>query len=86
MSLDAALREALREALAAELPAALATALADATEPRPLALTLAETAQRTGLSERTLRRAIADGRLRAIRAGRSVRVPILALDEFVGAA
>ena len=35
---------------------------------------LRQEAERTGLSERTLRRYIADGRLRAYKAGKTVRI------------
>jgi excisionase family DNA binding protein len=79
VAIDDALRQLVRE----EIRSALGDLLPAPTEPVPLALTLGQAAERTGLSERTLRRAIADGRLRALRSGRSVRVPLDALRAFV---
>ena len=49
------------------------------------AFTVAETAQQLGCHPLTLRRAIARGELRAVRVGRKVLVPAVALDEFLAA-
>jgi excisionase family DNA binding protein len=43
--------------------------------PEPMAYNVRETAELVRVSERTIRRAIASGRLRAVRIGRAVRVP-----------
>lgn len=45
------------------------------TNERTLAYTIREAAQALGVSERTVRRAIAAGKLRVVRIGRCVRVP-----------
>jgi excisionase family DNA binding protein len=50
---------------------------------QPLAYTIRECAEALRISERTVRRAIATGKLRAIRVGRLVRVPAASLRQFV---
>jgi len=54
------------------------------TVPEPLAYTVAEAAQLTHLSSRTVRRAIKAGRLHAVHIGRAVRVPRDALAALLG--
>jgi excisionase family DNA binding protein len=49
----------------------------------PKYVSLAQASQRCNLSARTLRRAIADGRLRAHRIGRLIRIHVADLDQFV---
>lgn len=49
----------------------------------PRYVSLAQASQRCNLSARTLRRAIADGRLRAHRVGRLIRIHVADLDQFV---
>ena len=49
-------------------------------------LTLAETALVIGVAKRSLQRLVADGRFPAVRFGRSVRVPVAALDAMAEAA
>jgi excisionase family DNA binding protein len=50
---------------------------------QPLAYTVRECAEALRISERTVRRAIAAGKLQAIRVGRLVRVPAESLQRFV---
>ena len=47
-------------------------------------LTIAEVADRIGVSERTVRRWIGHGDLRSWRRGRIVRVPVADLRRFLG--
>jgi excisionase family DNA binding protein len=44
--------------------------------PHQKLLTVAQLAERWQVSERTVRRMIADGRIKAVRVGRSVRIPL----------
>lgn len=44
--------------------------------------TIKQESERTGLSERTLRRYIADGRLRAYKAGKTLRIDPADTDEI----
>jgi len=46
-------------------------------------LTVAETAERLGTSERFPRRLIAERRITFVRVGRHVRIPESVLDEFI---
>ena len=48
-----------------------------------LALTYREAAASLGVCERTLWGMVRDGKLSAIRIGRSVRIPVQALQDFV---
>lgn len=48
-------------------------------------LTVAEVADLLGTTERFPRRLIADRRIRFVRVGRHVRIPVSALGEFIGA-
>jgi len=50
---------------------------------QPLAFTTREVAEALRISERTVRRAIAAGKLQAIRVGRLVRVPAASLRQFI---
>ena len=50
---------------------------------QPLAFTIREAAHRLGVSERTVRRAIAAGKLRVVRLGRCVRVPLDSLSALL---
>ena len=50
---------------------------------QPLAYTIPECAEALRISERTVRRAIAAGKLQVIRVGRLVRVPAESLRQFV---
>jgi excisionase family DNA binding protein len=79
------LDELLADLVRSAVREAVAEALASVTAPSPSrsALTLAQTADVTGLSERTVRRMVADGRLRSIRSGRAVRIPAGAVDELL---
>lgn len=47
-------------------------------------LTVAEAARRLKICEATVRRAISDGRIKAGRKGRIIRIPATAIDEFLG--
>lgn len=49
-------------------------------------LTYAETAQVTGVNERSIRRLVATGELPSVRFGSCVRVPAAVLDAMVAAA
>jgi len=49
------------------------------------ALTYRETAESLGICERTVWGLVRNGELRAIRFGRSVRIPIAELERFVSA-
>ena len=51
--------------------------------PTSRALTVAATARRLALSEKTIRRAIARGELVAFRVGRSVRIPERTIDDLI---
>jgi excisionase family DNA binding protein len=53
------------------------------TLPQPLAYTTRECAEALRISERTVRRAIASGKLKAIHVGRLVRVPAESLRQFI---
>ena len=53
---------------------------------RRLAYSLAEVAQQLGVSKRVIEGEINQGRLKAIRVGRSLRVTQRALDKYTGAA
>lgn len=55
-------------------------------QPEPLAYTIRELASAIRCSERTIRRAIASGRLRTVRIGRCVRVPRESVAEFLSTA
>lgn len=46
---------------------------------------LSEAAERYDVSERTIRRLIADGKLKALRIGGSIRIPLTELDRLDGA-
>lgn len=70
-------REEVRSAMADLMPPVAQT---------PLAYTLSQAAEMTGLSEKSLSRAIAGGRLAAMRSGRSVRIPAQGLADFVNGA
>lgn len=50
----------------------------------PMALSVAQAAQLTTLSERTIRQAIADGRIRALKVGARRLITRAALAEFLG--
>lgn len=50
---------------------------------QPIAYTIRECAEALRISERTVRRAIAAGKLQVIRVGRLVRVPAESLRQFV---
>ena len=56
------------------------------TDDAPAALTIAEACARFRLSRRTLTSAISDGRLRAARFGRAVRLDVADLRAFLEAA
>ena len=47
------------------------------------ALTLAQTADELGVVERTVRRLIADKKLRALKVGRAIRVRRADLDDYI---
>lgn len=53
------------------------------THVQPLAYTIRECAEALRISERTVRRAIAAGKLRSLRIGRLVRVPADSLRQFM---
>lgn len=48
-----------------------------------ITLSLRQAAQESGLSQRTLQYAIAEGRLRSVRVGRRRLVPVTALQSFL---
>jgi excisionase family DNA binding protein len=48
-----------------------------------LALTYSETAKSLGVCERAVWQLVKDGELRAVRIGRSVRIPVKELNQFV---
>lgn len=52
-------------------------------EPSPRFLTVAEVAYLTRLSKATVYRFVRDGRIRAVRFGRSYRVTEAAVDEYI---
>jgi excisionase family DNA binding protein len=52
-------------------------------QPEPFAYTISEVARLMRLSTRTVRRAIASGKLRAVRIGRAVRVPRASLSALL---
>jgi excisionase family DNA binding protein len=56
---------------------------AAASQPRRLAYTIREAAEAIALSERTIWQAIQDGRLKATKIGRAVRIPTAELERFV---
>jgi excisionase family DNA binding protein len=76
--LDGLVRRAVREAVGEAL-----AQLMSATPSTPRSLTIGETAEATGFSERSIRRMVADGRLRSVRSGRAVRIPAAAVDELI---
>ena len=47
------------------------------------ALSYREAAQTVGVCERTIWGLVRDGKLRAVRFGRSVRIPVAELDRFI---
>jgi excisionase family DNA binding protein len=51
--------------------------------PERLALTYSETAKSLGVCERVVWQLVKDGKLRAVRIGRSVRIPVQELNQFV---
>ena len=53
--------------------------------PEPMAYTVREAAQQVRVSERTIRRAIASGRLRAVHIGSAVRIPRESLSALLSA-
>jgi excisionase family DNA binding protein len=53
-------------------------------EIKPMAVSFADAARIAALSERTLRRAAADGRLTMVRTGRATRVLLVDLEQFLG--
>jgi excisionase family DNA binding protein len=59
--------------------------MADAVAPEPLAITYPEAARLTGLSVRSIKRAVADGRLPVSRTGRSARIVMSDLRAFIAA-
>jgi excisionase family DNA binding protein len=63
----------------AERAAVIAVAAVEMAEPL---LTVAEVAARCRVSAATVFRAIGDGSLRAVRPGRSVRIPVTAVAEW----
>lgn len=54
-----------------------------ATEPSSLILTIADAAAELRVSQRTVRRLIARGRIEAVRIGRSVRIPRAAIAQLL---
>ena len=48
-----------------------------------LALTYREAAQTLGVSERTVWQLVRDGKLKACRIGRAVRIPVSAIEQFL---
>jgi excisionase family DNA binding protein len=46
-------------------------------------LSVADAADYTGLSAAHLRRCVSDGRIRSVRYGRLVRIPVEALDDYL---
>jgi excisionase family DNA binding protein len=52
-------------------------------EQEPLAITIPDAAKRLSVSERTIRRLIERGELRAVRVGRVWRVPMEALRDYL---
>jgi len=52
---------------------------------RRLAFSYEETAQAAGISKRMVRRLVKDGRLKAVRIGRAVRIPRHAILQLCGA-
>jgi excisionase family DNA binding protein len=53
-------------------------------ELKPLAVSFCEAARIAGFSEKTLRRAAADGRLTIVRQGRATRIRIADLEQWLG--
>lgn len=53
--------------------------------PEPIAYTVREAAEMVRVSERTIRRRIADGRLTIVRIGRCVRVPRQTIIDLLSA-
>jgi excisionase family DNA binding protein len=53
------------------------------TAPRPRYLTAKEVARHLRVSPMTVYREINDGRLGAVRVGRSIRIPMRALDDYI---
>lgn len=58
------------------------------TQPSPAvvgrhALTYREVAQALGVSERTVWQLVRDGKLKACRLGRAVRIPVAAIEQFL---
>ena len=51
---------------------------------QPQFITIADAAARLGVSEKTIRRWIARGKLAAVRAGSQIRIPIGAFLQFIG--
>lgn len=51
---------------------------------QPQFITIADAAARLGVSEKTIRRWIAAGRLAAVRMGSHIRIPLGALLHFIG--
>lgn len=49
----------------------------------PLAVTYREAGRRLSVCERTIATLVRNGRLRAVKAGRAVRIPVVELERFV---
>lgn len=92
-TLDSFLRQLLREVVREEIPAIASAVLAafraeavspvTATNPSAPYVTVAKAAVHLGVSEKTVRRWIRDGKLRAVSAGRLIRVERSALESSV---
>jgi excisionase family DNA binding protein len=69
-----------------QTPAPKPTRKAGGTRPpsQPQFITIAEAAVRLGVSEKTVRRWIRDGKLPAVRMGSQIRIPLGALLHFIG--